>query len=334
MKNIVYIFLFLFQILNSENLVEQVKPMTTSEKLLKNILEKHNVSNINNFVQYDLTPLIIAVQNSYYDEIKVLLEYGAKVGIVSKISKTTAIIEACFLEKYSWAIDLINILMKQVANDSTIQDKTGFVFVEEILKQKNNKDYSALLYALENCSCDIDKNREFELIKLLLDNGADINDLKPISNRTLLMLACEKNRFDIVELLLKKISNYYNYNENINQIAEFINKKDINGQDALFIACSVGNVGIVNLLLENGADINSKDKIGLTALHIACYNGHGEVVSFLINFFIKKNPKNKDLLFDFLNKRCEKFIDFTPREAAGKRNKNHCIKILDEYEKN
>jgi hypothetical protein len=48
-------------------------------------------------------------------------------------------------------------------------------------------------------------------------------------------------------------------------------------------AASRGHVGIVELLLERGADVNTSDISGTTALHAAAYEGHEEVVSTLLS---------------------------------------------------
>jgi ankyrin repeat protein len=48
-------------------------------------------------------------------------------------------------------------------------------------------------------------------------------------------------------------------------------------------AASAGHVGIVQLLLERGADVNSLNGTGGTALHLAAMGDHQEVVSLLLS---------------------------------------------------
>ena len=54
------------------------------------------------------------------------------------------------------------------------------------------------------------------------------------------------------------------------------------GTTALIEAAQKGNVDIVKLLLERGADVNQRDKYGDPALNWATYYGHIEVVKSLI----------------------------------------------------
>ena len=46
-------------------------------------------------------------------------------------------------------------------------------------------------------------------------------------------------------------------------------------------------VRIVNLLLQQGADVHAKDKGGLVPLHNACSYGHYEV-NFIVGQFVHK----------------------------------------------
>lgn len=62
-----------------------------------------------------------------------------------------------------------------------------------------------------------------------------------------------------------------------------VNETNKNGLTPLQQSCVEGNVRLVMLLLDHGADIESKDKKGWTALHFGIVAGHCDVVSLLIN---------------------------------------------------
>lgn len=70
-----------------------------------------------------------------------------------------------------------------------------------------------------------------------------------------LHIACKKNDFKLVDLILPKIPN--------------INAVNNAGNTGLHIAASFKNFEIVNLLLTNGIDIHIKNSIGDTAMHLA-----------------------------------------------------------------
>ena len=57
-------------------------------------------------------------------------------------------------------------------------------------------------------------------------------------------------------------------------------------------AAELGNLNIVRLLLETGADINSRGHDKMTALHMAASKGHLEVVKLLLEHGAKKGLKD------------------------------------------
>lgn len=72
-----------------------------------------------------------------------------------------------------------------------------------------------------------------------------------------------------------------------------IRDKDGNNSTPLSYACIRGQIEIVSLLLEFGADITAIDDNGDTALHDACYYGHFEIVKLLLKHHAKRRVQNK-----------------------------------------
>jgi ankyrin repeat protein len=64
------------------------------------------------------------------------------------------------------------------------------------------------------------------------------------------------------------------------------------GWSPLNIACLEGHKEIVQLLLENDADVNSINKDGETPLHLASVVGHTEIVKLLLKNGAAVNVKD------------------------------------------
>ena len=64
--------------------------------------------------------------------------------------------------------------------------------------------------------------------------------------------------------------------------ADSVNTVEIKDKTALHIACEIGDVAIMNLLVEHGADINALDADGFTPLQLAAIRGNMKVVKRLV----------------------------------------------------
>ncbi|OLY82257.1 Ankyrin repeat domain-containing protein 54 [Smittium mucronatum] len=75
--------------------------------------------------------------------------------------------------------------------------------------------------------------------------------------------------------------------EEISQLVESganFNASDEHSRTALHVACSLGNIKAVEMLLGYGCDPNSVDIVGNTPLNIAAIAGHTEIVLLLLQF--------------------------------------------------
>ncbi|GKZ48065.1 hypothetical protein AbraIFM66951_011816 [Aspergillus brasiliensis] len=119
------------------------------------------------------------------------------------------------------------------------------------------------------------QSRNLIITKLLLDSGADPREGPPV-----LHLAVENDDFEATSMLLDAGSD--------------VNSCDSYHSSALVTACGRGNVKIITLLIERGADVKadgtkksrySDETIKLdeaSALHAACANGHYDVSRMLL----------------------------------------------------
>ena len=61
----------------------------------------------------------------------------------------------------------------------------------------------------------------------------------------------------------------------------------------MHLACDIGNIEIVQLLLENGADIDVLDNDFMTPLHYASNRNHFKIIKKLIKYKAKINQSDK-----------------------------------------
>ena len=108
-----------------------------------------------------------------------------------------------------------------------------------------------------------------EIVKILIDGGADVNPLHTRCNSPLIEAASARlEHVDIVALLLDSGAD--------------VNTANNNGETALSKAAESGHEKTVNLLLQHDVDVNAADMWGRTALMKAARNGHIGVVKSLI----------------------------------------------------
>jgi ankyrin repeat protein len=123
---------------------------------------------------------------------------------------------------------------------------------------KDSNGHGALTQAVEN--------GHFDIVRLLIDKGADVTIRTDAAN-TLLMLAVLAKKPDIVELLLAQASD--------------VNAQDDVGDTALMLAASSGQNNVVEMLIKAGADLQLRNKEDLNAFQIANNSGHQETAEMI-----------------------------------------------------
>ena len=111
------------------------------------------------------------------------------------------------------------------------------------------------------------ERRQTELVKLLIENNADLN-IQDNYGETALIYNAKRGQTEIVKLLIDN-------NADLNIKANY-------GETALMRAARMGRTETVKLLIENKADLNITDKAGRTALIYASMYEHIEIVKLLI----------------------------------------------------
>ena len=150
------------------------------------------------------------------------------------------------------------------------------------------------------------KKGSTEILRLLLEHGADVNISAPDHSGylgTALQIATSAGHMEKAEMLLEYGADV-NIGKNVGdtllqdasskpntKIAQFLLKHgaDVNIMNpskgtALMMASFKENTGIVQLLLEHGADVNIVGPDGTTALQTASKRGYTEIVRLLLEY--------------------------------------------------
>lgn len=166
------------------------------------------------------------------------------------------------------------------------------------------------------------RSRDANIVKLLLDQGADVNALSGVLKTTLpfdgsmilsyeplsiltgltpLHCATMSQNLAIVKVLLASNADVTTRNargQTALILASIIGSHDIVGSllahrsnisdknalgtTSLIAAARGGHVDVVKLLVEGGADLNARDCLGRTALYEAAYYGQTDIVKYLL----------------------------------------------------
>ena len=130
------------------------------------------------------------------------------------------------------------------------------------LLQEDQSKTHVLGYALEK--------QEYDIAKLLLENGASVDKLL-ISDDYAPCALAEKNNLEGLQILAE-----HGIDLNIQS------ETDTDGMTPLTIAAQSGYIRMVNFLIEQKTDLNATSQSGMTPLMYAAQNGHQLIVKDLL----------------------------------------------------
>lgn len=125
-------------------------------------------------------------------------------------------------------------------------------------------------------------DNKLQLIKLLVEKGADVDILNGTGNMTAFFVACGENSYESAKYLLSKGAN-----------VNFQVKKAGN-QTPIRFASKTGSIKLVQLLLDNGALLEDCPDDCITPLIQAARSNHLELVKFYIGKGAKVNHQARD----------------------------------------
>lgn len=231
------------------------------------------VSDLNQVSDTMYTALVVASAANKYENVKVLLEAGADVNQILGDSEKGEGVTALMYAASSAEFPLIKLLVEGGA-DVKIRHKEGG---------------STLMEAASN--------GRLEVLKYFIDHGGLYNDHDD-DNVTTLMSSSAQGNYECVEYLLS-------LSKKAGTLATWINQYSDSGGTPVMFAAGGGNKEIIQLLIDNGADVSLQvkaepaylDKMakmiaeghspeehtdGITALHVAATGGKFEACEVLI----------------------------------------------------
>lgn len=142
---------------------------------------------------------------------------------------------------------------------------------------------SAIFYAIDY----------YEALELLINNGADVNYANSFG-KTPIFYAVENNNIKAVKLFIKNganlnlklVDNEEKIKTNLPyyiSICSYIHPS----KTLVIHAASYGNLDILKLLIDSGADYKESDNTGLNALYYAKIYNHEKVISYLKKLGLK-----------------------------------------------
>ena len=113
-----------------------------------------------------------------------------------------------------------------------------------------------------------------EMVRLLLDKGADIKIRNKETQSTALMEAVAGNHADVIRLLAQNGAD--------------VNERDVLNRTPLHVACMWGFIEVADTLIELGSNTDALDMTDQTPLMVAEQNGNTKIVEFLKSAGVKK----------------------------------------------
>ncbi|WP_297246066.1 ankyrin repeat domain-containing protein [uncultured Brachyspira sp.] len=236
---------------NTDNNINKTEQSNTDDKDNKSNNSSINTNQTKETTYYSYTDkeIISFIESGDLETIKKLIEsksldvnYNLD---IDEYSKSTPLIQAI---KYKQT-DIINYLLENNADINLKEELTGF---------------TPLMASFHDIT----------ITELLIEKGADI-EARNVDGINALVYAVSLNDEEMVKFLLEK-------GADANTVCEIKNEHTDISPTPLMNAAYKGNTNIINMLLENGADINYTTDYGMTALMYAASFNQFEAAKVLL----------------------------------------------------
>ena len=257
------------------NINKPFKKPTKGFISLYNKTKETNYYNNTEISYYNNTPLIIASRKGFIMIVELLSENGANLYYTSKDSYNclhwASLCGHTEIVKYLVGVHNmdVNKLTSKKESALLIAAMKGHFGIVEYLCDHGanlellNKNRESALYIAS-------RNGNLEIVKCLCDHGANVNRTYS-KGFNCLHIACQNKQFNVI---------CYFIEEQLIDINE--TTKDLSSP--LLLAVSKGDIGIVNYLIQKGANINQRNDFNENCLHIAAKHCKKEVIQYFIEY--------------------------------------------------
>ena len=177
-------------------------------------------------------------------------------------------------DRYANAFEAVGAPKKDDGRNPAIVDLDKIPFdllPREASDAANIDGMTALLFAAQNGNTDI--------VKYLVEHGADIKAQDSLLSRSALHFAAESGNLECIKYLAEKGADLLD--------------KDIHGATPLHYAAKGNHLDVVKYLVGKKMDYTAKDVRGWTAMHYAACGGSIDVVKYLLAKGLNINERNQ-----------------------------------------
>ena len=178
------------------------------------------------------------------------------------------------------SLDTVHRLLHKKGADVNSKDKNGWTVLMHacacgqgaiFIKHRHQpvESFDEYRFIMSSLMAGATRGKYLDIVKVLLENGANVGSHDPYTGATALLLASVMGHFDIVKVLLEGGAD--------------VDSQDVYRHTALMLASLFGHVEVAKVLLECGADVDSQDVDRHTALIWASFFGRLEVAKTLLD---------------------------------------------------
>ncbi|MDX2359785.1 MAG: ankyrin repeat domain-containing protein [Crocinitomicaceae bacterium] len=258
----------------NDNTMLHISAEQSNLKLARLCIEEHGLD-VNASNADGETPLMLAIKANNLELTRYLVDQGAEINTENNAGET-----AIFYTSRN-SSDMFNYLVANEANLSHITKNRTTL----LITASKNKHFEAVRYLIEN-GADITPqdadgftafhhvispyDRDHEVIDMFTTLGADINTVSARDGKSLMYFAVEREDLDRVKGLLERGANINSYNP------EGFRPR-------------LNDVQLLKFLINNGGNINAVDRRNDSYLCMAIYENNLELIQFLIEKGIDVN---------------------------------------------